>query len=232
MLKLENISIELKRILNNDINDAGVNLEALIKKIDQQVKEDAACYNPSDKKQLAAIKKYINNIEKRGTNPVLAGYNPINDHQIIICDSYTMYILNKKTLPFKIAFNMKQDQNFIDNFKNENSINDDDVIPGIYPDIAHVIPDECDQLDYFKINVDEFLSWYKVQDRSLVKVHKCYYTLEKNDYKINFDATYVKQTIDILKLKDSFIIEFYGDKKPGIIRHGDELGLILPVIIY
>lgn len=36
----------------------------------------------------------------------------------------------------------------------------------------------------------------------------------------------------MLKLEGSVVIEFYGEKKPCIIRKGTEIALMLPVITY
>lgn len=58
-MKKETILIELKRILNEgDDFTALQKMNALIEKLEQDVKESAAIYKPSDKKQIATIKKY------------------------------------------------------------------------------------------------------------------------------------------------------------------------------
>lgn len=228
MIKLESISIELKKILNEgDDFIALQKMNDLIEKIDQEIKENNAAYKPSDKKQIAAIKKYLNNAGK--TRPILQAFTPYDGWRVAICDSYTLYVLDKKYLPFKVAFNNEITEEEKNKYLKENNIDKNDVIEGNYPGLKNLIPEEMDQVDYFKFDVDSFLAWYKVQDK---KEKHTLYNIGDDLLVYNIESKYLKNTIDILKLEGSVVIEFYGDKKPCIIRKGSEIALMLPAITY
>lgn len=229
MLKLENISIELKNI-NKEVES--YQIAELIQKIDQEVLENTAVKKPSDKQVLNAIKKYLNESEKK-PRPMLACWTPFDD-RVAFTNSYSLFILDKKTLPFDVAFDADISEEEKKQFIKNNNIEKSRVKEGCYPKLKNVIPDEMNQIDTFKLNIKSFLAWYKVQDKKEIKNKNVLYNLGDDLTPYTVDATLLKEVITILQLDGVVCVEFYGDIKPCIIRKnsGRELGLLLPVKKY
>lgn len=229
MLKLESISIELKKY-NQEVNH--IFIKELIDMIDQEVKEQTAATKPSEKKQLAAIKKYLNRIPE--SRPILKTWSPFGNNQLVFTNSYSLIILNKKTLPFKVSFAGDVTPEKQDQFIKENNIEKKDVVPGCYPNIKNILPDEMEQLDTLKLDVESFNAWYKVQDKKALKNKDVLYNLSDDLNPYTVDAILLKELVDILQLKNKVCIEYYGSIKPCIIRTeaGKNIGLLLPVKKY
>lgn len=229
MLKLESISIELKQI-NQEVES--YQIAELIKKIDQEVLESTAVKKPTDKQVLNAIKKYLNESEKK-SRPLLSCWTPFDD-RIAFTNSYSLFILDKKTLPFDVAFDADISEEEKKQFIKNNNIEKSRIKKGCYPKLKNVIPDEMNQIDTFKLNIKSFLAWYKVQDKKEIKNKNVLYNLGDDLTPYTVDATLLKEMITILQLDGVVCVEFYGDIKPCIIRKngGRELGLLLPVKKY
>lgn len=225
MLKLENISIELKNI-NKEMESW--ELAELIKKIDQEVREQTTAQKPSEKKQLNAIKKYLKESEKN--RPLLGCYTPFDD-RVAFTNSYSLFILDKKTLPFNVAFTTNEEK---EKFLTENEIPKELVKEGCYPNLKNVIPDEWKQLDTLKLNIESFLAWYKVQNKKEIKNKNVLYNLADDLEPYTVDPELLKGLIDILQISGDIMVEYYGPLKPCIIRKnaGREIGLLLPVKKY
>jgi len=228
MLKLENISIELKNI-NKEVES--YQIAELIQKIDQEVLENTSVKKPSDKVVLNAIKKYLNESEK--IRPLLSCWTPFDD-RVAFTNSYSLFVLDKKTLPFNVAFNSDFSEDEKKKFIKENKIEKSRINEGCYPNLKNVIPNEMNQLDTFKLNVKSFLAWYKVQDKKELKNKNVLYNLGDDLEPYTVDANLLKDMITILQLEGVVCVEFYGDCKPCIIRKnaGREIGLLLPVKKY
>lgn len=229
MLKLENISIELKNI-NKEVES--YQIAELIQKIDQEVLENTEVKKPSDKVVLNAIKKYLKDSEK-SARPLLSCWTPFND-RVAFTNSYSLFVLDKKTLPFNVAFSSDFSEDEKKKFIKENKIEKSRINEGCYPNLKNVIPDEINQLDTFKLNIKSFLAWYKVQDKKELKNKNVLYNLGDDLDPYTVDANLLKDMITILQLEGVVCVEFYGDRKPCIIRKnaGREIGLLLPVKKY
>ena len=228
MLKLENISIQLKQI-NEEAKL--LSIKELIDKIDAEIREAAAIYKPSDKKQIAAIKRYLKDIDN--VRPLLKTWSPlIKEKKVAFTNSYSLYILNKDSLPFQVSFSADVTPEEQKNYIQEKNIDHSQLVSGCYPNVKNLIPEESLDTDLFKINVDKFLSWYKVQDKKRIKDRDLLYTLKNENVTVNYNPQYIKESIDILQLQDEFTIECYGSTKPGIIRNNSGLALILPIKKY
>lgn len=229
MIKLETISAELKAI-NKEVQV--LSIKKLIDRIDAEVLKNQAIYKPSDKKQISAIEKYLKKIPK--DRPILKTWSPlIEEKQVVFTNSYSLFILNRETLPFDVSFgNIPEEEQ--KQFTKDHEIEKSRIVPGCYPNIKNVIPNEMDQIDTFRLDVDAFLAWYKVQDKKEIKNNNILYNLGDDllEYTINPDL--MKEAIDILQLSGSISIEFYGQYKPCMIRTygGKNIGLILPVRKY
>lgn len=228
MLKLENISIELKNI-NKEVES--YQITELIKKIDQEVREQTTATKPSEKKQLNAIKKYLKESEKNA-KPLLTCWTPFGDNQVAFTNSYTLLVLNKKTLPFKVAFDNTISEEKQKEFIEKNDIPRDMVQPGVYPTLKNVIPYEMDQKDTLKLNIESFLAWYKCQDKKAMKNKEILYNLSDDLEPYTVDPNLLKQVIDIMQITGTVCVEYYGEIKPCIIRNKGEIGLLLPVKRY
>ena len=230
MIKLEDVSAELKTI-NKEAEL--LSIKELIDKIDQEVKESLYISKPTEKKQLAAIKKYLNN-RQLDSRPILKTWSPFKDGRIGFTNSYSMFILNKNKLPFNVSFNNEWSPEEIDSFLKNNDIEKKDVIAGVYPTLKNCIPDEMDQKDTLKLNIKSFLAWYKVQDKKELKNKNVLYNLADDLEPYTVDALLLKEVIDILQLDGVVSVEYYGNIKPCIIRTeaGKNLALLLPVKKY
>lgn len=229
MLKLENISSELK-VINKEVESW--KLAELIQKIDQEVLENTEVKKPSDKVVLNAIKRYLKNISD--SRPTLKCWSPYSENRVAFTNSYSLFILDKKTLPFDVAFNNEYTEEEKKKFIKENKIEKSRINEGCYPNLKNVIPNEMNQLDTFKLNIKSFLAWYKVQDKKELKNKNVLYNLGDDLEPYTVDANLLKDMVTILQLDGVVCVEFYGDVKPCIIRKngGRELGLLLPVKKY
>ena len=228
-MKLENISIELKNI-NKEVES--YQIAELIKRIDQEVREQTTATKPSEKKQLNAIKKYLKEVEKQGCRPLLACWTPFSENQVAFTNSYTLLILNKKTLPFSVAFDNTYSEEEQKEFTEKNNIPKDMIQAGVYPNLKNVIPYEMDQKSTLKLNIESFLAWYKCQDKKAMKNKEILFNLSDDLNPYTVDANLLKQVIDIMQISGTVCVEYYGEIKPCIIRNKGEIGLLLPVRTY
>ena len=73
----------------------------------------------------------------------------------------------------------------------------------------------------------------KIQESNNAISFNMIMTLKTRCGKIGYNAKYVKNAIDILKLDGDFYIDVYGLNKPMIIKNKDEeIALIAPVIFH
>ena len=206
---MEKILFDLKRV-----REGSISLDEVIQNLEQELREKEYKNNPTDKKQLSAIKRVLKNADI----PVLKAYTPVEGvegNRVGITDSYELYILNKDRLPFDVAFTNEYTlkDEYLKKYKDVNIIN------GVYPNISHLIPDK-EPVDYNRVSVSDIIRLCKTTPSKKYKF----------DNKIILNLDYVKNCIDILKLKDEIIFEYHGEFRPVIIHNKDnEIGLILPI---
>lgn len=216
---MEKIILKLKELKNDFTIE---NLDKIIDELEIQLKEKEFKSNPSDKKQLNAIKRML----KHTCKDVLKSYTPVNiDNTIhtVITDGYQLYLLNKEALPLDVAFTKEFFDNkyLCDEYVEKYSNIFKNTLPNIYPDTLGCIP-QITPVDYIKTTVSDVLRLYKTTPKE-----KIIYTFED---KITLNLEYLKNCIDILKLDDKITLELYGENRPVIIHNKDnEVGLIMPV---
>ena len=221
-MKLDKIILELKDI--KKYNDM-VKCDELIKELEKDLKEECFKVKPSDKKRLSAIKKVL---KEQKTRPLLSCFTPYEKGKVAFTDSYSLYVLNEDYLPFNVAFDSTVDDDFKDNYL---KVYGDKILgkkEGVYPNLHNLIP-TSEPIYKIDLKVSEVLALEKTTEKkgNGAKV----YTFENG--KISLDLVYLKNCINILKLKDNFTMEIHGEIKPIIIHNSDgELGLILPIKVY
>lgn len=227
-MKLDKIILELKDI--KKYNDM-VKCDELIKELEKELKEECFKVKPSDKKRLSAIKRVL---KEQETRPILSCFTPYEKGKVAFTDSYQLYILNEDYLPFNVAFDSTIDDDFKDNYL---KVYGDKILgkkEGVYPNLHNLIPNlipTSEPLYKIDLKVSEVLALEKTTEKrgDGAKV----YTFENENGKISLDLVYLKNCINILKLKDNITLEIYGEIKPIIIHNSDgELGLILPIKVY
>lgn len=227
-MKLDKIILELKAI--KEMGDDFMALERynnLIDTLEKDLKEQCFKTKPSDKKRLNAIKKVLKENECR---PVLSCFTPYEKGKVAFTDSYQLYVLNEDYLPFNVAFDNIVDNDFKDNYL---KVYGDKILGRkeyVYPNLDNVIP-KTEPLYKIDLKVSDILALEKTTEKegNGAKV----YTFKNENGKISLNLVYLKNCINILKLKDSVVLEIHGETRPVIIHNENgELGLILPVKIY
>lgn len=226
-MKLDKIILELKEI--KEMGDDFTALERynnLIEKLEKDLKEQGFKTKPSDKKRLSAIKRVLKENEYR---PVLSCFTPYEKGKVAFTDSYELYVLNEDYLPFNVAFDSTVDGDFKDNYL---KVYRDKILgkkEGVYPNLHNLIP-TSEPLYKIDLKVSNILALEKTTPKEgNSKVH----TFKNENGKISLNLIYLKNCIDILKLKDNITLEIHGEIKPVIIHNENgELGLIVPVKIY
>lgn len=212
---MEKIILKLKELKNDFTIE---NLDKIIDDLEIQLKEKEFKSNPSDKKQLNAIKRIL----KYTCRDVLKSYTPVNiDNTIhtVITDGYQLYILNKEALPLDVAFTKEFNlcDEYVEKYKNTFK----NTLPQVYPNVLSCIP-QTTPVDYIKTTVSDVLRLYKTTPKD-----ERIYTFED---KITLNLEYLKNCIDILKLDDEITMELHGENRPVVIHNKDnEVGLIMPV---
>lgn len=224
-MKLENIIEnlkELKREFFTKEEYSPVLLDDLIKKLEQDYKDSLTIKKPSDKVRLSAIKKVINNNSGR---TVLHGYSLL-DNKIVFTDSYQLYVVNDKWLPFPVTCGYDNEKEVKELAEKYNL----DIINGVYPNVKNVIPDESKKEFNFKVNLKEVTSAYKTTKQENGK--RVYNLTVDDKTSVCLDLNYLNNLIKIMRISDDFELEYYGEYRPLIYRNNEEIGLILPIKVY
>ena len=155
-------------------------------------------------------------------------FSPYKDG-VIFTDSFVLYHLNDKTLPFEVGFTSKMNKKFKKEYleKYNNSVRTES-----YPELEKLIPKEIPR-EIYKMNLDEFLFEYKVITDNIFEDKKIMRIKSENLGIISFNVEYLYDALKILKIDSNFELELYGDLKPIIIHNDEgEMGLILPIKTY
>lgn len=212
---MEKIILKLKELKNDFTIE---NLDKIIDELEIQLNFKS---NPSDKKQLNAIKRMLKNSCKDVLKNTYTPVNIDNTIHTVITDGYQLYLLNKEALPLDVAFTKDFDlcDEYVEKYK-DTFIN---TLPQVYPNALNCIP-QTTPVDYIKTTVSDVLRLYKTTPKENNK--KIY----KFEDKITLNLEYLKNCIDILKLDDEITLELHGENRPVIIHNKDnELGLVMPV---
>ena len=218
----ENIIIELQNIINNNepnkIND-------LINRLKSDLNDKNYIKAPSDKNKLASIKKVLKKNEE--IRPILSCFTPYEDG-IAFTDSYQLYYIKDKFIPFKIAFNSdtteEKQREYLKMYNLEKQ-------EGTYPNLKSCIPSD-NPLEIYKVNLNDFLRDLKTTAKEKNKGKIMSFNIN-DSYKLTFNGEFLENTINILKINKDFDINFYGESSPfTIINDEGELGLILPIKVY
>lgn len=219
-MKLDKIILELKNI--RDTKDI-IKCDELIKELEKELKEKCFKEKPSDKKRLSAIKRVLKSSKER---PILECFTPYETGKCAFTDSYEMFIINESCLPFDVAFASNVNDDFKDNYLRVNANKILGKKDGVYPNLHNLIP-TTEPLYKINLKVSDILALEKTTEK---KNGAKVYTIKNENGKISFNLSYLKNCIDILKLKDIVTLEIYGELSP-IIIHNDkqEVGLIVPI---
>lgn len=230
-MNLVKIEKEIKSILANMKNDDDLfesnvytDLRDLKEEIEKQIILDQQIATPSDRKQMNAIKRYLGKSKK----PIFTAFTPLENGKVGITDSYTLFVLNKETLPFNIACNSDTSNDTFNEYLKKYDIKENRVIAGTYPTFRHAIP-ECTPLDTFEVDTKEVLAKNKLKTDEYDSIE----FKTKENQKICLSIEYLKNMIDILKIKDSKItMGYYGETRPATYENENGLGVVLPIKKY
>lgn len=223
---------KINKILENmrgipELYDSNIftDLSNLKEEIEKQLILNQQIKTSSDKTQLNAIKRYLGKTKK----PLFTAFTPLENGKVGITDMYTLYVLNKETLPFNIACNSDMSDDRFNDYLKKYDIKENRVIAGVYPSFKNIISNYYGSLNTFEVNVKEVLAKNKIKkDKYDFMTFKT-----KEGQKINLNIEYLKDMIDILKIEDETIaMQFYGETKPTIYENNNGLGLILPIKVY
>lgn len=204
----------------------------LKKDISEDIKKDNFIQTPTDKKQLAAIKRVLKVNEK--VKPILATIG-VTKKGLSICDSYRIYLLNKQALPFKTSFT----NDFTDEEQEKYMIKNRDIIPdhdpNLYPNVTNFF-ENINEQGTITVDLNDVIIRTKTLNKS-----KDSWTKETMHFTVNEDPTlaididpiYLKDMIDILKIKDKKItMIFTGSRSPLFFTNENGSACILPAINY
>ena len=221
-MTIENVIIDLQNILKNE---DFYKIPNIIEKLKEDLSQKNYIKTPSDKTKLSSIKKVLKKNEN--IRPILSCFTPFKDG-IAFTDSYQLYYLKDKYIPFKIAFNTEISEDkqteYIEKYNLEK-------IEGNYPNLKNIIPD-YEPKEIYKVNLNEFLKNYKLAEKNNRNEKIMEFNI--NDlYKLTFNGEFLNNAINILKLNKDFEINFYGVDRPFTIKNDiGELGLIIPIRTY
>ena len=195
-------------------------------KVESLPKKETKTNKASEKQVLATVNKILKYSEK--IRPVLSAYTPLEDNKVAFTDSYRLCVLNRDSLPFKVAFNteLNNEKEYMKNHK------DIEKIDGNYPNLKTIINKLADTEETFTFNVEE------VKEKSKAKGSKNkdsrLMTFETNKgNKIMLDSEYLKDMVTLLQIKDSEVtMNYYGEVKPCTYENENGFYLALPIKKY
>jgi hypothetical protein len=215
---MEKVEI-LKTIKDVLMNEDLLKLADLRIKLEEDVRKENYITSPSDKKKITAIKKILSKNDE--IRPLLSAFTRYGNG-VAFTDSYQLYVLNDEYLPFKVACSTDEDKEYAKQHNLE-------TVPGVYPNLKAIIPEEYETT--YEIDTNEFILWSKT---ALKEDNKLLYKFKVEDTDYCFDGQYLLNAINILKIKDPKItLELRGNIRPITLHNKEnELGLILPIRTY
>ena len=191
-----------------------------------ETKKETKTNKASEKQVLATVNKILKYSEK--IRPVLSAYTPLEDNKVAFTDSYRLCVLNRDSLPFKVAFNteLNNEKEYMKKHK------DIEKIEGNYPNLKAIIDKLADTEETFTFNVEE------VKEKSKAKGSKNkdsrLMTFETNKgNKIMLDSEYLKDMVTLLQIKDSEVtMNYYGETRPCTYENENGFYLALPIKKY
>lgn len=202
----------------------------LKKDLSEDIKKDNFIASPSDKKQLAAIKRVLKVNEKE--RPILSTIG-VTTKGLSICDSYRIYLLNKKALPFKTSFTNQ----FTDDEQKKYMMENKDIVTDYdlnsYPNVTNFF-ENINEQGTITVDLNDVIIRTKTLNKS-----KDSWTKETMHFTVNEDPTlvidvdpiYLKDMIDILKVKDKKIkMIFTGSRSPLFFTNENGSACILPAV--
>ena len=217
---------EIIKTLKENLQDYSLpKMVKLIETLESDIRKENFIQKPSDKRRIATIEKVLKASEE--LRPLLSGWTKV-DGQCAFTDSYQLYMLNDEYLPFNVS-STNENEEEMKKIAVEHNLQ---RLSGVYPTLKNVIPRD-DVSGTYTLNINDFLAWYKSTPKSK---HDMIYTI-KTDIdgvgEISFNGIFMKNLIDILKLKDDFKLELYSNIKPIIVHNeSGEMGIILPIRTY
>ena len=200
--------------------------EENILKVESLPKKETKTNKASEKQVLATVNKILKYSEK--VRPVLSAYTPLEDNKVAFTDSFRLCVLNRDSLPFKVAFN-KELNNEKEYTKKHKDI---EKMDGNYPNLTTILNKLEDTDETFTFNVKE------VKEKSKAKGSKNkdsrLMTFETNKgNKIMLDSEYLKDMVTLLQIKDSEVtMNYYGEVKPCTYENENGFYLALPIKKY
>lgn len=176
-----------------------------------------------NEKKYRTIKHYLkDNISK----PVLTSYSPLKIGGIVITNSYTAYHLKCNYIPnINISFSKdwqdKEKQIFLKKYNIDKSF----LLQYDYPKFTE---------NFFNnIIFDDEITFQKKEILNQVKENvKTGYYITKKGNKASYNPYYLKQTINILDIKEDEFTGKISGFKLFIINEKNEVALILPIRTY
>lgn len=200
--------------------------EENILKVESLPKKETKTNKASEKQVLATVNKILKYSEK--IRPVLSAYTPLEDNKVAFTDSYRLCVLNRDSLPFKVAFN-KELNNEKEYLKKHKDI---EKIEGNYPNLKTILDKLADTDETFTFNVKEVKEKAKTAGKKNKESRLMEFTTNKGN-KIMLDSEYLKDMATLLQIKDENItMNYYGEVKPCTYENENGFYLALPIKKY
>ena len=196
------------------------------------IKKENFITTPNDKKQLAAIKRVLKVNEK--VKPILATIG-VTKKGLSICDGYRIYLLNKNALPFKTSFT----NDFTDEEQKKYMIENRAIIPdhdpNLYPNVTNFF-ENINEQGTITADLNDVIIKAKTLNKCKdnCKKETIHFTVNEDPtIAIDIDPIYIKDMVDILKIKDKKIkMIFTGSRSPLFFTNENGSACILPAINY
>ena len=148
---------------------------------------------------------------------------------------FSFYLLNKKALPFKTSFT----NDFTDDEQKKYMMENENIVPGYdpnsYPNVANFF-ENINEQGTITIDLNDVMIKSKTLNKckdNLKKETMHFATNEDPTIAIDVDPIYLKDMIEILKIKDKKIkMIFTGSRSPLFFTNENGSACILPAINY
>lgn len=226
-IKRNELGLEATKETKKTKKENKVESDIVLEIEDTPVETKKKTTNKANEKQVLAtvnkILKYSENIR-----PVLSAYTPLEDNKVAFTDSYRLCVLNRDSLPFKVAFNteLNNEKEYMKKHK------DIEKIEGNYPNLKAIIDKLADTEETFTFNVEEVKEKSKAKGSKNKDSRLMSFETNKGN-KIMLDSEYLKDMVTLLQIKDTEVtMNYYGEYKPCTYENENGFYLALPIKKY
>jgi hypothetical protein len=225
-IKKADLGIETTKETKKTKKENKVESDIVLEVEDTPVETKKKTTKASDKQVLATVNKILKYSEK--VRPVLSAYTPLEDNKVAFTDSYRLCVLNRDSLPFKVAFN-KELNNEKEYTKKHKDI---EKMDGNYPNLKTIIDKLEDTDETFTFNVKEVKEKSKASGKKNKESRLMEFTTNKGN-KIMLDSEYLKDMVTLLQIKDENVeMNYRGEVKPATYENENGFYLALPIKKY